>query len=84
MHSQQDSYFFEWSLVGDVVSGGTGIKILGFKRGQEIFGEGGWQNPQKMISFDHFVQENANFFLNFIQCWGMPPLPSPGATMYRY
>ena len=41
-------------------SGGTiASKGVGAKEGQDIFQ--GVQGPQKVISFDHFVQENANF-----------------------
>ena len=48
----------------------------------------GGQDPQKVIGFDHFVQENAHFFLISLKVGGpdnffggqMPPLSSPGAS----
>ena len=53
----------------------------------------GVQDPQKVInSFDHFVQENAHFFLDFTQNGGgqdnhfgaVAPLPTPGAAIDVY
>ena len=58
-------------------SGGASIKTWGCKRVQD---------PQIVISFDHFVQENTHFFLislKFVAHWGQDkkaPLPTPGAA----
>ena len=40
----------------------------GAKVGQDIFQVG--QDPQKVISFGHFVQENYNFFLISLKVGG--------------
>ena len=56
--------------------------------GGKTFLGGLGQDPQKVISFDHFVQENAHFFYS-TQSWGeeqtgwgearqMPPSPTSG------
>ena len=44
--------------------------------GQDNF-KGG-QEPQKVIGFVHFEQENTDFFLDFTQRWG--PVPRRAAT----
>ncbi len=39
--------------------------------GKTFFQGVGGQDPQKVISFDHFVQENKKYnFLHFTQSWG--------------
>ena len=63
-------------------SGSTSIKNFLRKRGQGIFIFQGGQNPQKDISFDHFVQENGCFLLVSVKSGehNFPPLPSPSAA----
>ncbi len=64
-----------------------GREFYGVKGGQDIFRG---QDPQKNIGFDHFVQENVNFFLislkvggklegqDILQWGNCPPKPPRG------
>ena len=64
--------------------------VVQWQHQQQNLGEQnlGDQNPQKDISFDHFLQEYCRFFLVALKFWGGKtkfwgdkcPLPTPGTT----
>ena len=47
-----------------------GIHIEWQHQHHVFFLQGGWQDPQKVIGFDYFVQENAIFFLISLKVGG--------------